>query len=321
MTQAPAVPKKLIGILVVVVLFIIALNSVFFTVREDQQVVVTRLGKPVRVIQKAGLSYRVPFVEQLSFFDKRLLEYDSNPTVIITQDKKTLVVDNFSRWRITDPLEFLRTVRDEVGAQARLDDIIYSELRLELGRKELLEIVALERAQLMDQVTKESNRKALQYGIEIVDVRLKRTDLPPENMKSIFGRMRAERERIARQYRSEGKEEAQKIRANTDRERDILLADAYEKEQKTKGEGDAQSIEITARAFGQDSEFYSFNKSLEVYRDSLRDKTTLLLPANSEFLQFLKSSGMEKEQEKTASMKKEQVKASAMKKEQGKESN
>lgn len=290
MTQAPAVPKKFIGILVVVVLIIIAVNSVFFTVREDQQVVVTRLGKPVRVLKKAGLSYRVPFIEQLTFFDRRLLEYDSNPTEIITQDKKSLVVDNFSRWRIVDPLKFLRTVQTEVGAQARLDDIIYSELRLELGRKELLEIVALERAQLMDQVTKESNRKAVEYGIEIVDVRLKRTDLPLENMKSIFGRMQAERNRIAGQYRSEGKEEAQKIRANTDRERDILFADAYEKEQKVKGVGDAKSIEITAQAFGQDTEFYSFNKSLEVYRSSLRDKTTLLLPADSEFLRFLKSS-------------------------------
>lgn len=294
MTNAPQVPKKLIGLILFVVVVFIVLNAVFFTVREDQQVVVTRLGNPVRVIQQAGLSYRVPFIEQVTFFDKRLLEYDSNPTEIITQDKKTLVVDNFSRWKIIDPLKFLRTVRDEVGAQARLDDIIYSELRLELGRKELVDIVAIERAELMDQVTKESNRKGLQYGIEIVDVRLKRADLPPENLKAIFGRMRAERERIARQYRSEGREEAQKIRANTDRERDILLADAYEKEQRIKGEGDAQSIEITAQAFGQDADFYSFIRSLEVYRKSLRDKTTLVLPTDSEFLQYLRTSDVKK---------------------------
>ena len=270
------------------------LNSVFFAIREDQQVVVTRLGKPVRVLREAGLNLRTPFIEQLTFFDKRLLEYDSNPTEIITQDKKTLVVDNFSRWRIVDPLMFLRTVRDEVGAQARLDDIIYSELRLELGRKDLVDIVAHDRAELMDRVTKESNQKAAQYGIEIVDVRLKRADLPPENLKAIFGRMQAERNRIARQYRSEGKEEAQKIRAETDRERDILLAGAYEKEQNIKGVGDAKSIEITAIAFGQDTEFYSFVKSLEVYRSSLRDKTTLLLPSDSEFLRFLKTSEVRK---------------------------
>lgn len=280
-------PKWLLAFIVLVVLGVIGVNMVFFTVREDQQVVVTRLGKPVRVIRAAGLSYRVPFVEQLTYFDRRLLEYDSNPTEIITQDKKTLVVDNFSRWRIIDPLQFLRTVRDEVGAQARLDDIIYSELRLELGRKDLIEIVAKERGPLMEKVTQEADRKAKEYGIRIVDVRLKRGDLPAENLKAIYGRMQAERERIATQYRSEGREEAQKIRAGTDRERDILLADAYEKEQKIMGEGDARSIDITARAFAQDAEFYTFLKSLEVYQKSFKDKTTILLPSDSNLLRFL----------------------------------
>ncbi len=292
MTQAPQVPipKKTIGLLVVVVIAGILLMSAFFTIREDQQAVVTRFGKPVRIIKSPGLNYRMPFIEEVSTFSTKLLEYDSSPTEIITQDKKTLKVDNFSRWRISDPLLFLQTVVNEVGAQSRIDDIIYSELRLELGRKILLDIVARERRTLMEQVTSESNRKAAKYGIEIVDVRLKRADLPPENLKAIFGRMRAERERIARRYRSEGKEEAQKIRAETNRERDILLADAYEKEQEIKGEGDAQSIDISAQAFGQDAEFYSFNKSLEVYRASLKDKTTLLLQSDSEFLQFLQSS-------------------------------
>lgn len=285
-------PKWLLAFIVLLVLAVIGVNMVFFTVREDQQVVVTRLGKPVRVIRAAGLSYRVPFVEQLTYFDRRLLEYDSNPTEIITQDKKTLVVDNFSRWRIIDPLQFLRTVRDEVGAQARLDDIIYSELRLELGRKDLIEIVAKERGPLMEKVTQEADRKAKEYGIQIVDVRLKRGDLPAENLKAIYGRMQAERERIATQYRSEGREEAQKIRAGTDRERDILLADAYEKEQKIMGEGDARSIDITARAFAQDAEFYTFLKSLEVYQKSFKDKTTILLPSDSNLLRFLQQEGI-----------------------------
>lgn len=284
-------PKWLLAFVVLLVLAVIGVNIVFFTVREDQQVVVTRLGKPVRVIRAAGLGYRVPFVEQLTYFDRRLLEYDSNPTEIITQDKKTLVVDNFSRWRIIDPLQFLRTVRDEVGAQARLDDIIYSELRLELGRKDLIEIVAKERGPLMEKVTQEADRKAKEYGIQIVDVRLKRGDLPAENLKAIYGRMQAERERIATQYRSEGREEAQKIRAGTDRERDILLADAYEKEQKIMGEGDARSIDITARAFAQDAEFYTFLKSLEVYQKSFKDKTTILLPSDSNLLRFLQQEG------------------------------
>ena len=283
-------PKKTIALFVLILILIFALNSFLFKVREDRQVVVTRFGKPVRVLRDAGLNYRVPFVEQLTYFDRRLLEYDSNPTEIITQDKKSLVVDNFSRWRIIDPLQFLRTVRNEPGAQARLDDIIYSELRLELGRKDLIDIVAKDRAQLMAKVTRESDKKAREYGIEIVDVRLKRADLPEENLKAIYGRMQAERQRIARQYRSEGKEQAQKIRAETNRERDVLLAEAYEKEQITKGEGDAKSIDINAQAFGQDQEFYAFLKSLEVYRSSLKDKTTLLLPAGSDFLRFLQGS-------------------------------
>lgn len=280
-------PRWLVAALVVLVAAVIGANMVFFTVREDQQVVVTRFGKPVRVVRDAGLNYRVPFVEQLTYFDRRLLEYDSSTTEIITQDKKVLLVDNFSRWRIVDPLQFLRTVRDEVGAQARLDDIIYSELRRELGRKDLIETVAQERAHLMELVTAESDRKARDYGIQIVDVRLKRADLPSENLKAIYGRMQAERQRIATQYRSEGREEAQKIRAETDRERDILLADAYEKEQRLRGEGDARSIETTAKAFGQDPEFYAFLKSLEVYQKSFKDKTTILLPSDSNLLRFL----------------------------------
>ncbi|MDP6367841.1 MAG: protease modulator HflC [Nitrospinota bacterium] len=291
MKDDSAIPKKLIGFFVAVVLIIFVVNSIFFIVQEDRQVVVTRLGKPVRVEKTAGLSYRIPFIEQLTFFDRRLLEYDSNPTEIITQDKKTLVVDNFSRWRIIDPLMFLRTVRDEVGAQARLDDIIYSELRLELGRKDLIEIVATQRAKLMVGVTQASNAKSRQYGIEIVDVRLKRTDLPEQNLKAIYGRMQAERQRIAKQYRSQGKERAQVIRAETNKERDVLLADAYEKEQNLKGIGDAQSIDINAQAFSQDPDFYAFLKSLQAYRTSLKDKTTLILPAESEFLRFLQGEG------------------------------
>lgn len=294
MNEQTGLPVKTISLVVVVVVALILLNSVFFTVREDQQVVITRFGKPIRVIQEAGLVYRIPFIDNLTVFDKRLLEYDSSPTEIITQDKKTLVVDNFSRWRIIDPLLFLQTVRNEAGAQARLDDIIYSELRLELGRKDLVNIVAVDRALLMREVTKESDRKARAYGIQIVDVRLKRTDLPQENLQAIFGRMKAERNRIAKQYRSEGHEEAQKIRADTDRKRDILLADAYEKEQRLKGIGDARSIEITAKAFGKAPEFYSFLKSMEVYRATLKSNTTLILPADSDFLKFLQGEGTAK---------------------------
>ena len=282
-----AISKKAIFLIALLVICFIGVNSVFFTVDEKEQLVITRFGKPIRQINTAGLKMKVPFVDQLTYFDKRLLAYDSNPTEIITQDKKTLVVDNFSRWKIIDPLKFLQTVRNETGAQARLDDIIYSELRLELGRKDLIKIVASERTELMDTVTKASDIKARKYGIQIIDVRLKRSELPSENLKSIYGRMRTERNRIARQYRSEGAEEAQKIRAQTDRERDILLAEAYEKEQIKKGIGDAKSIDLNAKAFSQDPDFYAFLKSIDVYKESLKDKTTIVLPPDSEFLRFL----------------------------------
>lgn len=259
-----------------------------FTVKETQQGVVTQLGKPIRVVKSPGLNLKVPFLQQVTYFDDRLLDYDSAPTEVVTKDKKALVIDNYSRWRIIDPLLLLQTVRDENGAQARLDDIIYSELRVELGQHDLIEIVATKRNEIFTKVTKASNEKAREYGIEVEDVRVKRADLPVENEKAVYGRMRAERERIARQYRSEGKEEALKIRSETDKEKTILLATAYEQEQRLRGEGDAEALKIYAEAYERDPDFYDFLRTLEAYKMSLKDKTTVIMPPDSEFLRFLK---------------------------------
>ncbi len=266
------------------------LFSSLFTVSEIQQGVVTQLGKPVRVVKNPGLHFKLPFLQQVIFFDNRLLDYDSAPTEVVTKDKKALVVDNYSRWRIKDPLLMLQTVQNENGAQARLDDIIYSELRLELGLHSLIEIVASKRKEIFSKVTASSNEKAKEYGIEIIDVRVKRADLPPENEKAVFGRMRAERQRIARQYRSEGKEEALKIRSKTDKLRTILLADAYQQEQILRGNGDASAVTIYAEAFERDQEFYAFIRTLEAYKQSLKNNTTVILPPDSQFLRFLKES-------------------------------
>ena len=266
------------------------LFSSLFTVSEIQQGVVTQLGKPVRVVKNPGLHFKLPFLQQVIFFDNRLLDYDSAPTEVVTKDKKALVVDNYSRWRIKDPLLLLQTVRNENGAQARLDDIIYSELRLELGLHSLIEIVASKRKEIFSKVTASSNEKAKEYGIEIIDVRVKRADLPPENEKAVFGRMRAERQRIARQYRSEGKEEALKIRSKTDKLRTILLADAYQQEQILRGNGDASAVTIYAEAFERDQDFYAFIRTLEAYKQSLKNNTTVILPPDSQFLRFLKES-------------------------------
>ena len=264
------------------------LFSSLFTVSEIQQGVVTQLGKPVRVVKNPGLHFKLPFFQQVIFFDNRLLDYDSAPTEVVTKDKKALVVDNYSRWRIKDPLLMLQTVQNENGAQARLDDIIYSELRLELGLHSLIEIVASKRKEIFSKVTASSNEKAKEYGIEIIDVRVKRADLPPENEKAVFGRMRAERQRIARQYRSEGKEEALKIRSKTDKLRTILLADAYQQEQILRGNGDASAVTIYAEAFERDQEFYAFIRTLEAYKQSLKNNTTVILPPDSQFLRYIK---------------------------------
>jgi len=208
-------------------------------------------------------------------------------TEIITKDKKTLIVDNYARWRIIDPLKFLQTVRDLNGAQTRLDDIIYSELRVDLGLFDMSEIVSEKREGIMGRVTEISNEKANTYGIEIVDVRIKRVDLPPENEKYIFDRMRAERERIAKQYRAEGQEESAKIIAETEREKTVILAEAYKTAQTLKGEGEAESIRIYAESFNQDPEFYKFYRTLEAYRKTFIDKTTVLLSTDSDFLKYL----------------------------------
>ncbi|MBT5715584.1 MAG: protease modulator HflC, partial [Opitutae bacterium] len=212
---------------------------------------------------------------------------DSPPTEVITRDKKNLLIDNFSLYRIIDPLKFLETVRTENGARARLDDIVYSELRVEIGTHNLLDVVTENRNLIMAKVTEESNIKAAEYGIEMADVRIKRVDLPPEIANSIFNRMRTERQRIAMEYRSEGKEESTKIRAQTDKEKTILIAQAYKQEQTIRGEGDGMATKIYADAFSKDPKFYNFIRSMEAYKKSLKTDTTILLSEDSEFLNFL----------------------------------
>jgi len=272
-------------VLIVAILFLANLS--LFIVDETRQAIVLQFGKPIRAISEPGLSWKIPFIQNVVFFEDRLLVYDAAPTEIITKDKKTLIVDNYARWRIVDPLKFLQTVRDLNGAQARLDDIVYSELRVDLGLFNMSEIVSEKREGIMERVTEISNEKANTYGIQIVDVRIKRIDLPPENEKYIFERMRAERERIAKQYRAEGQEESAKIIAETEREKTVILAEAYKTAQTLKGEGEAESIRIYAESFNQDPEFYKFYRTLEAYRVTFIDKTTVLLSTDSEFLKYL----------------------------------
>jgi len=269
------------------VVILILIMMILFSVDETEQVIITRMGKYMRAIREPGLYTKLPLIETVHRFEDRILEYDAMAREIITADKKNLVVDNYARWKIVDPLKFYQTVAHEVGAQARLDDVVYSELREELGKHTLTEIISTHREAIMHTVAERCAEKALDYGIEIIDVRIKRADLAREVEKSVYDRMSAERNRIAKRYRSEGEEEAVKIRASTDKEKVIILADAYRKAERIKGEGDAEAIKIYAKAFERDPEFYGFLRTLEAYQRSLSEGTTVVLPSDSEFFRYL----------------------------------
>ncbi|MGA1862280.1 protease modulator HflC [Deferribacter thermophilus] len=281
--------KKGSIIFIIIFVLIIGYKSFFFVVDVTEYAIITQLGKPKKTITEPGLYFRLPFIQNIIFFSKKLMEYDAPPSEILTKDKKALVVDNYCRWKIIEPLKFYLSFRDVRSALARIDDIIYSEMRIELGKHDLIDVVSKNRNEIMKNVTIASKLKAKDFGIEIVDIRIKRADLPPENEKAVYARMKAERERIAKQYRSEGYEEAQKIRAKTEKERTIILAEAYRKVQEIKGETDAKVIKIYADAFSQDPEFYDFLKKLEVYENSFDNKTKLFLSTNSEIYKMLKS--------------------------------
>ncbi len=279
---------KNIGVLILMgVGFII--YSGLFTVGMKEQAVITQMGRPIRVVVEPGLHFKTPFVQQVAKFSNQLLDYDAAAAEIITSDKKNLLVDNYAKWKIIDALLFLQTVRDYSGAQARLDDIIYSELRVELGRHELHEIISTKRDPIMETVKEASDKKAAAYGIKINDVRIKRADMPPEIANSIYNRMRAERQRIAKEYRSIGKEEAMKIRASTDKDRVILLAVAYKNEQTIKGTGEAEATRIYAEAFQKNPEFYEFLRSLEAYKKTLGNNSIMMLSPDSDFLKIFSS--------------------------------
>ncbi len=279
--------NKNIIILILIIIGFFAINGLFFTVDQTQKAIVLQLGKPVREINNPGLNYKLPFIQNVIFFDNRVLEYDSAPAEILTQDKKNLVVDNYAKWRIKDPLKFYETVKNYYGAQERLDDIIYSELRVVLGKHTLQEIVSLKRSEIMTFITENCNKIAKKYGIEVVDVRIKRADLPPENERHVYDRMKAERYRQAKKYRSEGMEQSLRIKSETDKEKNIILSEAKKKAEIIKGEGEAKAIEIYGKAFSQDKSFYEFYRTMEAYKDSLTKKNKLILTPENEFLKYL----------------------------------
>ncbi len=321
--------KAIIGVVALVI--VLVLSGLFYIVDETEQAVITFFGEPVTIIlgslpddlradfekdlaayeaenntkitikQGAGLYTKIPFLEKVMLLEDRILEYDSEPTDIVTRDKKHMLVDNFARWRIVSPLRFIQTVRTENGAQSRLDDIIYSVLREQLAMSELVEIVRTDnsiasldehiktgREAIMKSVTQKGDAAARRYGIQVIDVRIKRADLPKENLNAVFGRMREERSRISKQYRSEGEEQAAKIRAETDRDVKIMLAEAYKNAETIKGRGDGEAAAIYANAYGSNEEFYKFLQSLEVIERSTMSTDQLIMSTTGGVYKYLK---------------------------------
>lgn len=278
--------KLIISILAIVV---IVSSTSLFQVSEVENAVVIRLGKPKRVVVEPGLYVKVPFIDDVRYFDKRLLNYDAAPKGIIIKEKKSIVIDNYARWKIADPLLFLQSVQNIGGAQARLDDIVYSELRREMGKYTLSEIISSKRDIIMENVTEESRKIAKSSGIDIVDVRIKRVELPKENEQNIYKRMEAERNQQAKKYRAEGREKALEITSQADQEKTIILAEAYRKSEELKGEGDAKALEIYADAYNRDPEFYKFMKTLESYETIMDNKTKVILSTDSELWKMLQT--------------------------------
>ncbi len=274
-------------ILVALFLGFLVVTQSAYIVDETERAIVLQLGKPVGETKEPGLHFKLPFVQNVLFFDSRILDYDSRPAEILTRDKKNMMVDNFTKWRITDPLRFYTTLRTLPMGQARLDDVVYAELRVLLGQHTLTEVVTTKRSQIMEELTIKSNELIQEFGIEVIDVRIKRTDLPAETQRAVFNRMIAEREREAKTYRSEGEETAANIRSLADRERVVLIAQANRTSQHLRGEGDAQAIKIFGEALNQAPDFYEYLRTLEAYKKTIGENTQIILTPSSPFLRLL----------------------------------
>ncbi len=277
-----------LAIVAAIVVFVLVASQSFFTVHQTQKALVLQLGEPIDKVYGPGLHFKLPFVQNVVYFDARILDYDARSAEALTVDKKAIVLDNYARWRIANPLQFYRTMRTIPGAQARLDDVVYSQLRALVGGYTLTEVVSSHRAKIMEEVTKKVAGLMNGFGVEVVDVRIKRTDLPLENQRAIFGRMRAERERQAKQYRSEGVEESTRIRSDADRQRAVELAEAARKSEILRGEGDAIAAKTYADAFNKSAEFFEFQRGLEALRKSLRNNSRVIISQDDQLLKPLR---------------------------------
>ncbi len=278
----------------VIAAVLVALASSIFTVDQRQHAIIFQLGEVKDVIAEPGLYFKWPMIQNVRYFDKRILTLDSSePERFITSEKKNVLVDSFVKWKIIDPrLYYVSVAGDEARAKTRLSQTVNAGLREEFGKRTVHDVVSGERDKIMEQMREKADLDARKIGVQIVDVRVKRVDLPTEVSESVYRRMEAERKRVANELRSEGSAEAEKIRANADKQREVIVAEAYREAQKIKGEGDAKAAATYASAFSQNPEFYAFYRSLEAYRGSFKGKNdVLVVEPNSDFFKYMKSVG------------------------------
>ncbi|MBQ9537593.1 MAG: protease modulator HflC [Desulfovibrionaceae bacterium] len=277
--------KKSLLLIISVLAVLLFSTQCLFTVHQTQKALVLQLGDPLDDVYEPGLHFKLPFIQNVVYFDARVLDYEARSREAFTLDKKAIVLDNYARWKITKPLQFYRTMRSIPGAQARLDDVVYSQLRALVGAYTLTQVVSSDRAAIMREVTEKVSKLMEPFGMEVLDVRIKRTDLPAENQRAIFGRMRAERERQAKQYRSEGEEESTRIRSDADRQRSVILADAARDGQIKRGQGDATAADIYAQAYSAAPEFYSYYRWLEALRNAFQENSKMVIATPKPVLQ------------------------------------
>ena len=282
--------KFLIGLLILLGIATAGAYSSAFIVHQNQTAIVTRLGEPKRVIDEAGLKWKVPIADLVEFFDKRILDLDTSEQEVTTRGQERLIVDAFTRYRITNALEFYKNVRNERRVRQVMGPLIESEIRRVLGTANLLDIVKDKREVLMKQIAAQVNKEGKDYGIEVVDVRIKRADLHPSNLKNVFDRMKADRVRAATELRAQGKADANRIQADADRQVTVIKGEATKQSDLIRGEGEGERNRIFAEAFNRDKEFFAFYRSMQAYEQSMKaGDTRMLLSPDSEFFRFFQN--------------------------------
>ncbi len=284
--------KKIVIFVIVVIATIFVLSASFFTVDQAKQAVVLRFGKITRVIRNAGLYTKSPFIDKVVYLEKRIINYDIQPEEIITSDQKRLSIDNYALWRIEDPKRFVESVRTIEGAQLRMDDIVYSYLRDILAKHTLNDIISDKRTAYLQRVTALTRNALKTIGVYVIDVRIKRADLPQANAQAVYQRMKSDRQKIAAMYRAQGEQQAAQIKAQADKQAQIILATAEKRADELKGEGDAKALEIYANAYNKDPEFYRFWRTLQSYKTAIASDTTIVLSTDSDYLRFIDKESM-----------------------------